>query len=311
MAIPAASGYPQYSGNLITPLFSMQLLERFYCTTVYNEISSTDYVGEIVKCGDQVTFWREPIVRVRDSQKNQTIEHDTLDSSPITMVIDQSKDFSVKISHIDEKQICNWDSWKDGLLKSAARELAKSIDQSLLARMFFDTDPLNRGQNAGADTGTVNLGAAGSPIPVTSANVVEIFSRLHQVLDEQCAPTDDRFLVLPPAAITVLRNSDLRVAASTGLSWSPMVNGKLPDQVMGFKILQSNNVPRVFDPGVNTWCYNIVAGVKSATAFAAQIERLRVSESVDDWASYYQGLSVYGYKVLYPNAIAALYARFN
>lgn len=29
MAVPAASGYPQYSGNLISPMFSMELLEQF------------------------------------------------------------------------------------------------------------------------------------------------------------------------------------------------------------------------------------------------------------------------------------------
>ena len=59
MAIPAASGYPQYSGNLINPLFSMDLLERFYASTIYSDISSTEYTGELEKGGDQITFWRD------------------------------------------------------------------------------------------------------------------------------------------------------------------------------------------------------------------------------------------------------------
>ena len=90
-----------------------------------------------------------------------------------------------------------------------------------------------------------------------------------------------------------------------------MVNGRLPDQVMGFNVMKSINVPRVFDPAVNTECYQIIAGVKMGTAFAAQIEKTRVIEDKDDWATYYQGLAVFGYKVLYPKALAAMYARFN
>jgi len=311
MAVPAASGYPQYSGILISPMFSMELLEQFYCSTIYSDISTTEYSGELEKCGDQITFWREPEVRIRDTEKNQTIEHDTIDSEPITMIVDKAKDFSIKISQIDEKQICNWPKWKESFLRRAAYRLAQTIDQGLLSQMYFDTDPLNKGETAGALSGNVNLGAVGNPLPVNSTNVTELLSRLHQVLDEQCAPSENRFVVLPPAAITVLRNSDLRAAYLTGLSWSPMVNGRLPDEVMGFTVLQSINVPRVFDPAVATECYQIIAGVKMATAFAAQIEKTRVIEDKDDWATYYQGLAVYGYKVLYPKALAAMYARFN
>jgi hypothetical protein len=227
------------------------------------------------------------------------------------MVIDKAKEFSIKISQIDEKQICNWPAWKESFLRRAAYRLAQVIDQELLAKMYVDVDPLNQGENAGALSGNVQLGATGNPVPITSANIIEILSRLHQVLDEQCAPSENRFVVLPPSAITVLRNSDLRAAYLTGLSWSPAVNGRLPEEVMGFKLIQSINVPRVFDPGVNTDCYQIVAGVKMATGFAAQIEKTRVIEDKDDWATYYQGLAVYGFKVLYPKALAGLYARFN
>jgi hypothetical protein len=311
MAITASAGYPQYSGNLISPLFSMELLEQFYCSTVHSDISTTEYSGELEKCGDQITFWREPEVRIHDTTKNSKIEHDTIDSEPVTMVIDKAKEFSIKISQIDEKQICNWPAWKESFLRRAAYRLAQVIDQELLAKMYVDVDPLNQGENAGALSGNVQLGATGNPVPITSANIIEILSRLHQVLDEQCAPSENRFVVLPPSAITVLRNSDLRAAYLTGLSWSPAVNGRLPEEVMGFKLIQSINVPRVFDPGVNTDCYQIVAGVKMATGFAAQIEKTRVIEDKDDWATYYQGLAVYGFKVLYPKALAGLYARFN
>lgn len=311
MPIPAAAGYPQYSGNLINPLFSMDLLERFYCTTIYSDISTTEYTGELEKYGDQITFWREPEVRIRDYIKNQKIEHDDLDSEPVTMTVDKAKDFSIKVNQIDERQIQNFATWREKFLKRAAYRMAQAIDPELLTEMYTSVDPSNAGANAGVLSLNVNLGVTGAPVVITSANITEVFSQVHQVLDERCAPAEGRFIVLPPAAITLLRNSDLKAAYLTGLSWSPLVNGRIPDEVMGLMIMNSINVPRVFDAGVAKWAYHLVAGVKMATAFAAQIEQTRVIEDKDDWARYYQGLQVYGFKVLYGDALVDLYATFS
>jgi hypothetical protein len=131
------------------------------------------------------------------------------------------------------------------------------------------------------------------------------------VLDEQCAPRENRYVVMPAIAYTTLLNSDLRAAYLTGMDISPMINGRLPPTVAGFNIYISNFLPPFFDAAVSANCYQIIAGVKMATAFAAQIDQTRVIEDKDSWDRYYQGLAVYGFKVLYPKGVAALYARFS
>lgn len=309
MAVPAASGYPQYSNSLITPLFRMDLLERFYTTTVYSDISTTEYTGDLNKGGDQITFMREPKVVVRDYDKNGKIIHDTIDGEPVTMTIDFAKTFSIKMNHIDEKQIQNFDRWKAAFLKSAGYELTRAIDPQLMTEMWTSVSAYNQGATAGLVSKNINLGVTGTPVAITSTNVVLVLSQIQQVLDEALAPREGRFIVLPSAGITVLKNSELRLAYATGLNGSPMVNGKLPDLVAGFTVLESQNVPSVMDGGNRA--YHIVAGVKMATAFAAQIEDSRVVTDKDDWANYYQGLSVYGFKVLYPDALVHLYATFS
>lgn len=310
MGVPAASGYPQYSGSLISPLFSMDLLDRFYTSTVYSDISNTEYSGELEKGGDQITFWREPEVIVRDAYKNKKIEHDTINAEPVTMVIDKAKEFSIKVSQIDEKQIQNWPKWKEAFLKSAGYQLAQAIDPDLMNDMYTGASATNQGATAGAQSASINLGVAGAPLVITSANIIEVLSLIHQVLDEAKAPRDGRFILLPPAGITALRNSDLQAAYMTGLSWSPLTNGRIPDEVMGFTIMSSLNIPSVVDATVNKLSYHLIAGVKMATAFAAQLEKTRVIEDKDDWATYYQGLTVYGFKVLYPDALVHIYATF-
>lgn len=309
MAVPAASGYPQYSNSLITPLFRMDLLERFYTTTVYSDISTTEYTGDLNRGGDQITFMREPKVMVRDYDKNGKITHDTIDGEPVTMTVDFAKTFSIKMNHIDEKQIQNFDKWKAAFLKSAGYELTRSIDPQLMTEMWTNVAPYNQGANAGLISKNINLGATGSPLAVNPANVAVVLAQVWQALDEALAPREGRFIVLPSAALTVLKASELRLAYATGLSGTPMINGKLPDTVAGFTILESQNVPSVMDGSVRA--YHIVAGVKMATAFAAQIEDSRVVTDKDDWANYYQGLSVYGFKVLYPDALVHLYASFS
>lgn len=311
MGVPAASGYPQYSGNLITPIFRMQLLERWYCSTIYSDISSTEYTGELNKGGDEIVFWREPKVQVHKYIKNQPIKHDTIDSEPVKMVIDQAYNFSIKMNHIDEQQIQNFDAWKSGFLRAAGLELARVIDPLLMTEMYTAVSPTNEGATAGAQSGNINLGEVGAPLVITKENVVEVLSQVHQVLDEACAPKEGRFVVMPPAGITVLRNSDLRAAYLTGLSWSPIVNGRLPDTVMGFVVLESMYIPRVVDGTTSKLTYHLIAGVKMATAFAATIEDSRVITDKDDWANYYQGLSVFGYKTLYPDGLVHIYATFD
>lgn len=311
MGIPAASGYPQYSGNLITPIFRMELLERWYCSTLYSDLASTEYTGELNAGGDEIIFWREPKVQVRKYIKNEPIIHDTIDGEPVKMVVDQAYNFSIKINKLDEQMIQNWDAWKAGFLKSAGLELARAIDPLLLTEMWSSVASYNQGANAGVKTGSINLGAPGAPIVLTKVNIVEVLSQIHQVLDEACAPKEGRFVTLPPAGITALRNSDLRAAYLTGLSWSPLINGRIPDTVMGFTILESNYLPTVIDGGTGKLSFHIVAGVKMATAFAATIEDSRVISDKDDWANYYQGLSVFGFKVLYEDGLVHLYATFD
>jgi hypothetical protein len=260
---------------------------------------------------DQITFWREPEVTIRDGEKGGTIIHDTIDSEPVTLVVNNAKTFSLVISQIDEKQICNWPSWRESFLKRAAYRLAQAIDTSLFSSMYMEVDPNNAGTSAGVISHSYNLGVTGNPVSITSTNINQVLTYLHGVLDEQCAPRENRFVVLPAIGYTTLLNSDLRAAYLTGMDISPMINGRLPPQVAGFNIFVSNFLNPVYDSGVNANCFQIIAGVKMATAFAAQIDQTRVIEDKDSWDRYYQGLAVYGFQVLYPKGVAALYARFS
>jgi len=312
MAIPAAPNYPQYSGNIITPEFSDRLLENFKCRTIYQEISTTEYSGTLEKWGDELVFFHEPDVNIHPYEKGGAIINETVTLSPVKMVIDKAFQFGVKFDRIDMKQIQNYERIKEGILRRAPYNLAVNIDTQLLANMYADVDPANSGANAGVKSGSFNLGVPGNPVPVDSTNIIRVLTDLQSVLDEQCIPPDDRFVILPVLGKNALLNSDLRAAYFAGTGQSIVLNGRLPGEtVAGFTVYVSNFLPQVFDPVVSANCYQIVAGAKMATAFASQIDEVRYREFDNTFGAAIQGLAVYGHKVLYNKALAGLYARFN
>jgi len=311
-AVPAAANYPQYSGNLITPIVSSDLIGRFHERTIFGAISNNNYIGQLSKGGDQITFYREPHVIVRDHIKDGKIKHDVLEAENFTLVIDRAKEFSVKMAQVDEYQMQNWNMFKSALLNSAAQQLAEQIDRDILSSIYAKVDIANRGVNAGVESGAYNLGEAGNPVPVTSANFTEVLTELNAVLSEWSVPREGRYVVLPVVGETVALNSEIRRADIMGNGPSaPLLNGKLPGKIAGFDVYVSNHVERVFDPGAGAWCYHVPAGVQSATVFASQIQNTRMKDDADSWDNFYQGLSVYGFDVVQPEGILDLYARFN
>lgn len=316
MAVVAASGYPQYSGSLIPPMFSSKLVEQFYCSSVYADITTTEYSGELNKCGDQITFFRTPRVRVRRGAKDGTIKHDAIDTCPITMTIDQMLEFSVKVSKVDMKQICNWANWESALLKSASYNIGEAIDRSLLAQTYVEAAADNKGATAGVRTHAYNMGATGAPLALTSSNIWGTLTSAAGVMREQCMPMDDLFIVLPDVALPILLNSPM-LASNAGLAGAccevasnAVLNGKIPAKIAGWDIYISHNVASVVDGAVTA--YSMPMGWRGATAFAMQIEDTRViTDDKDSWDQYLQGMTVYGAKVIQSEGVGGIYGSFS
>ena len=301
-------------------MFSMDLIEQFYRSTVFSEITTTEYTGELKKCGDQITIMRSPRVKVRKNVKDGTIKHDTIDSCPVTMTISDFIEFSIKVSQVDIQQICNWSKWESALLKSASYEMSQTIDAELLCRMALEAHPCNKGTKAGVKSGSYNMGAVGAPIAVTRLNIWDQLTYLRAVLKETGVPMDDLFVVLPDVAEPILLQSP-QITSNAGLAGAccdiakdGVLNGKLPAKIAGFTVFISPNVCATYDDvnGVDATVYDIIAGWSGATAFAAQIEKTRVVDNdKDSWDTYIQGMMVYGNKTIQEEGLALMRARFE
>lgn len=303
MSLPTASGYPQYSGNLINPIYSTEIIERFYCESIFPEISDTNYAGALKKCGDQVTFWRAPRAVIHDYAKNQKLEHDVIESEPVTLCVDRGTYFNLKMDMVDEKQICNASDLRQKYIKDATFRMTQKVDTEVLAYVPTRVDSRNQGQQAGAQTGTYQLGTLLNPRPVTKLDILDWMHDMHSVLDEACQPMEGRYLVLPHVAINMLLKSMLSNYNSIGGSTPEQIalNGRLPNVIAGFNIYRSSNI--AFGMNGGNRVYSTIAGVKNATAFAGQIEYMREIEHPDYFGTLNQGVMVYGFEVMQPESV--------
>lgn len=310
--IPAAAGYPQYSGTgLLPPIYSTRLQERFACEAIVPSITTTQYISEYKGRGDQLTFFKEPIVSTFEYSKDMDMPAETLELEPVTIGINKARAFNIKVDMLDEQMSPMWNTVLDAATKNAAIALKQDIDVELLAFMLANVDANNQGPNAGVQTGAYNLGSIGAPVSVTSANITEVLSHLSGVLDEQCIPQDGRYLVLPPLAKTYILNSQLSNASFMGGNGQTiLLNGRIPGIIAGFEIYISSFLPSQIDPGTGTLAFDILAGIRPSTAFAMTLETHRMTEGVTSFSKYYQALFAYGYDVLRPEGLARLYATF-
>jgi hypothetical protein len=154
-------------------------------------------------------------------------------------------------------------------------------------------------RTGGATTATP---AAGDRNPLT------VIARMSRLLDQQNVDTNGRWLVLDPVFIEVLKDEDSRMF-NIDFGGSGLQNGLILNNLHGFKVYQSNNLPSVGTgpsfSGTNSSANFgvIVAGHSSSVATAEQINKTETYRDPDSFADIVRGMHLYGRKILRPEAI--------
>lgn len=303
--IAAASGYPQYQGTaLMPPLVSMNVLARYYATSIFQQIATTEYEGDLRKNGT-IYFMKEPDPIIRDYTKNGRIEYDTAEIEMVPLTVGRAFHAGLKVDKLDAKMMSLWPKIERMIIDKVPQAMMRKIDYSIFAGLYNEVAPFNRGATAGRN-GNHNLGAFGAPLVVDKDNVIEIIWRLAEVLDEAAIPREGRFLVVPPAIFTLIAMSDLGCAYCAGGNSSIRLTGKIPPDMVGFTIYSSAFLP-VFNDNGNQSFY-LYAGLKTSLAFATIVNDSEIIESDPfEYTRFIRVIGAYGYGVLYPEALAAAY----
>ena len=104
MAFGTAAGYGNLpSGNFAPQIFSQKVLKFFRRASVAEDITNTDYTGEIENFGDTVNIIKEPTITVSSYTRGSVVNTQNLADDQITLTVDQANAFSFKIDDIEER----------------------------------------------------------------------------------------------------------------------------------------------------------------------------------------------------------------
>ena len=303
MAFTNSAGYQNLAqGNFTPQIFSQKVQKFFRRASVVEDITNTDYAGEIENFGDTVKIIKEPTITVRDYARGQTVDTQVLADDQITMTVDQGSYFAFKVDDIEERQ--SHVNFEALATSSGAYSLKKNYDYNVL-KFIYD--------NASDGTGS---GTDGSPIDGDAAvdTLANLVSTAKKNLDKNDVPEENRWLVAPPEFFEQLRKaggklSDQSVMNDGGAS--QIRNGKVTDRpLFGFNMYSSNAIAvssgsaasHTFgSSGSNEYAY--VYGHASGVATVNHIAKTELIRDPDSFADVVRGLHVFGRKILRSDAV--------
>jgi hypothetical protein len=238
-----------------------------------------------------------PDVVVSDYVIGQGLNPQYPGNNSVTLAIDQAKSFAVALSTVDARQ-SDLDM-ADIFANDGSIQLRISADADMLETIPADVSADNRGPNAGADSDNINLGDSTNPLSLSKTNIVDYITEWGLVLDEQNVSDEGRWLVLPPWAIMLIKQSDLKIASLTGDGVSILRNGKV-GEIDRFTIYQSRNLLRQTSPGPASYA---MFGHSAGLTFAAQIVECQMIDNPSDFGYIIRGLMVFGYEVIGPSYV--------
>jgi len=294
-----ASGYQNLpSGNWVPAVYSQKVQKFFRRASVVEDITNTDYAGEIENFGDTVNIVKEPSITVNDYARGQTVNTQTLADDRLQLTVDQGSYFAFKVDDIEERQ--SHVNWEALATSSGAYSLKKNYDYNVL-KYIYDNASTSAG-NTGTDASPIDGDAADD----TLANVI---SAAKTVLDGNDVPEENRWFVAPPAFYKQLRKAgakimDQSVMADGGAS--SMRNGMVTDRpLFGFRLYSTNAIAvssgaassKTFgSAGSNEYAF--LYGHQGAVATANHIAKTELIRDPDSFSDIVRGLHVFGRKIL-------------
>jgi hypothetical protein len=317
MAFGTAAGYGNLpSGNFAPEIFSQKVLKFFRRASVVEDITNTDYAGEIENFGDTVRIIKEPTVTVSAYTRGSVVNPQDLADDQITMVVDNANAFAFKIDDIEERH--SHVNFEALATSSGAFALKRKYDANVLQAMCDGAGIAGADDaslSGGLTTTNTALGTASAPINVETDDAgINLMLLMARSLDDQSVPEENRWFVAPPIFYEKMFQAGNKLAEVqvTGDATSPLRNGlAVPGLLAGFRCYKSTalnstaGTDQVTLSGVATDASEniVLAGHMSSTSTASHIAKTEVVRSTESFSDVIRGLHVFGRKVLRPEAM--------
>ena len=229
MAFNSASGHNNLpNGNFSAVIYSKKVQKAFRTSSVCEDISNTDYLGEISSFGDSVKIIKEPEITVSTYARGTAVAAQDLSDADFSLVIDQANYFMFKMDDIETAH--SHVNFMDLATDRAAYKLRDTFDQEVLGylsgwelngsnqwirRTAANGTKANSGAGADellaansldiTDFGGSDLGVAGevTSVPVSAGggasgvtSPLAVLNRMARKMDEANVDTDGRLSLI-------------------------------------------------------------------------------------------------------------------
>lgn len=342
MAFPAAGGYTQFSNGAFSPtIFSKKAQTAFRKSSVVEDITNTDYTGELANMGDSVKIIKEPDITINSLARGTSLTTQDLTDADFTMIVDQANYFQFALDDIEEAHshinfmdlatdragyklrdefdrevlgyMAGW-SWNGSVwarrtaVSGTKADAAADNDELLAANKLDITDFGGADLGVAAEATSIPVAAGGGAGGISSP--LQILNRIKRKMDQANVETENRWVVLDPVMVELLMDEDSKLINADFGGESEVRNGRMPGTIRGFRVYQSNNLPYLgTGPDASASAGSeenfgvVVAGHDSAVATAEQIAKTEKFRSPDHFADIVRGMQLYGRKTLRPEAL--------
>jgi hypothetical protein len=344
MAFASAGGYANLpNGNFSPVIYSQKVQKAFRKSSVVEDITNTDYMGEIANYGDSVRIIKEPEITVSSYARGTAVAAQNLSDADFSLIVDQANYYMFKLDDIEQAH--SHVNFMDLATDRAAYRLRDTFDAEVLGYLAGWEDDGSGGwqrrtavngtkadSTAGndellaansldiTDFGGSDLGVASevTSIPVAAgggasgiSSPLEILNRMARLMDQANVDTADRWFVADPVFYEILMDEDSKFVNADFGGGEEIRNGRVGEGLIrGFRVYKSNNLPyegtgpgTSLSTGSETNFGIVVAGHQSAVATAQQLNKTEAYRDPDSFADIVRGMQLYGRKILRPEAI--------
>jgi hypothetical protein len=286
MAFPSAVGHGNLpNGNFSPVIYSKKAQLAFRKSSTVQDITNTDYFGEISAFGDSVKIIKEPEVSVTSYKRGQPIVAQDLVDEDFTLTIDQANAFAFKMddiesahSHVnfmsmatdragyrlkdqfDQEVLGYLSGYKQSALHTAAgtartagdipgtKAISTADDDELLAINKLKKGSFGNITTASAGDHSIPVAArmpGATALPTEYVSPAMLVSRMARLLDLQNVDSSGRWLVIDPTLMEILRDEDSRLLNADFGESGALRNGLVLKNFHGFRVYVSNNLPKV------------------------------------------------------------------
>jgi hypothetical protein len=277
------------NGLLMPENWSRKLQKKWYATSVLNQITNTDWEGDLKGPGQNVFIRKRPNAYVSRHSANQKVVWQALTDSKIELKITEAFNAAIKF---DDTDLASFDinMFNEMTDELSNRHMNKEDEYVFTALPTVATTVLP----------TVNVVAAADYDKLLTA-----LSTARTKLDRLFVPRAGRFFACPPEVGEVLLHTSQAVYTTSGEVNDQQRYGVLSKPIYGFTIIETTFVNGNGSAAGVPW--KCIAGTKDGFCFARKITKTEGPMPLQDY--YGQGmktLNCFGGGVTQPDALVLI-----